>query len=810
MIRLSSSGAAPAGTGILRGRLPVGRFATNKEFTVVCESLGIVAPRSTATLAASTSVAAPSSVSGRKLRSHSLHPTSTAVADAHRTIKLPYSVAGVADADALFLESPGACSPVPAMPPDTPVCDVGPKFLFMNRLYECKEHLRALWGLRELRRAGSWEAHKRRVLIPTLLGMPGTGKSRFARDSVRHLVESLGSVEGAVVAVWPDDSESERKTKVDFVSELFSAAQHRNLRLVLSGSVANLEREIATELLIDWSFQQIELLDAGSSEGADPAGFHLQLGPREPLDKDRVRHLVAQMLSTYDIMLVDVLKFLSGSAESAILVNLDEAQLLPQEGLRRAIELLVSPLLQSGVLVLVSISGLDSEQLFEGMDSSGARTLEIVLPLLTVEHMSTILQHLFGTASPSTLSNSVAAVLFWLGGVPRFLEIYLRAAAKKARVVGIGQLGEWITHAASARDLIDVVAMCASEVYAAICRTASGSLPADVLGNAFSLSLSGFEVTLSTPMSATSPKWSLRHCQNNQLLYYKPTGHGVGTVCMPPIVLFAVHQATRSLNFGPAVISLQVPSISMTPDDNEMQTLSAVMHRLRAARLVGRDTIRLSQLLGGLPLGGVEDTLLDVPCCFDVTVLSKQHTSGSIAAFCASVRSAAALLPHNTGIAFLNGRRASYADAIVVLRNCVLLLQEKQSIIARQQSARGLSVHTVPALEIMAEFKKVRSTRPPFVFIFVTDEAAPALGPSDLRALGPTVLVPREGHSAVLGDVIAHLRQFALADSTAREGDARATASAAAASTGSAQITSRFSSVSGAAVVRPSSRCELQ
>jgi hypothetical protein len=42
------------------------------------------------------------------------------------------------------------------------------------------------------------------------------------------------------------------------------------------------------------------------------------------------------------------------------------------------LELILSPLLQRGVGVFLSVSGLNSEQLFQGMDSSGARMLEIV------------------------------------------------------------------------------------------------------------------------------------------------------------------------------------------------------------------------------------------------------------------------------------------------------------------------------------------------------------------------------------------------------------------------------------------------
>ena len=136
---------------------------------------------------------------------------------------------------------------------DVCVCDVGPMFPFMNRINECKEHLRALGALDDLRGVGEWGLHKRRVLVPADLGMPGTRKSRFALDSVRHLVEVVGSVKAVVESVWPLDADKERKPEL--VAQLLSAARYRNLRLTLSGPVLNVERVVALELDANWLCQ---------------------------------------------------------------------------------------------------------------------------------------------------------------------------------------------------------------------------------------------------------------------------------------------------------------------------------------------------------------------------------------------------------------------------------------------------------------------------------------------------------------------------------------------------------------------------
>jgi len=220
----------------------------------------------------------------------------------------------------------------------------------------------------------------------------------------------------------------------------------------------------------------------------------------------------------------------------------------------------------------------------------------------------------------------------------------------------------------------------------------------------------------------------------------------------------------------------------MTPDENEMQTLSAIMHRLRAAHLCGHGTIKLSALLGGASLGQVTDVLLDVPACFDVGVCSQQITRHNIASFCETVRSAATSRPAETVVAFLNGRRSSYADGIIVLRRFILLLQEKQSIVA---SIQGRTVRAVSVAEV-ASFEKVTGTPTPFIFVFITDEDEPARTSAseteaDVRALSATVVVSHDGQVLLLGEIISHLRQFALADSPSREVVVRsATASASA------------------------------
>jgi hypothetical protein len=379
-------------TGLYSESFSGRRLAATADFTAVCASVGIVAPVHalptarrvyTASAASATSLASkfPGGI-GRmtRMRAASILPSAFVATLNDRSSPASFEL----DAAVRRTEL-GAAPLLAAVPPDTPICDVGSLFPFMNRLNECKEHLRALADLNDLRGVGDWESHKRRLLVPTFIGMPGSGKSRFARESIKHLIDAFGSVAAVVDAVWLSISDEERVRRIAFVSQLLAASSHRNLRLALCGSHACTERSIALELLVDW--MGLQLASCSAASVADPtARCVLQDGLVTCLlDKDSLRHHVAHGMAALDVLVVDVLQFVAGSTasplETAILVNLDEAQQLPQRELMHVLELILSPLLQRGVGVFLSVSGLNSEQLFQGMDSSGARMLEIICPV---------------------------------------------------------------------------------------------------------------------------------------------------------------------------------------------------------------------------------------------------------------------------------------------------------------------------------------------------------------------------------------------------------------------------------------------
>lgn len=578
------------------------------------------------------------------------------------------------------------------------------------------------------------------------------------------------------------------------ISQLYAASKSRNLHIVLSGDgqVENLDRDVALEILTAWMFQQPrsphEVVSVAATAAAAPVeSVRPNVGALSFLFKNELRQALSSHLASFDLSVRAVLLFIVGVAtdtphapsqdDLVVLINLDEAQNLSANLLKHVIELILSPLLQNGIRVFLSVSGLNSEQICRGINSTGARILEIVLPLLSMKDMSGILLHLFDMS----ITNSISAILFWLGGVPRFLELFLQFAARKARADTIIDLESWLAKVATARDLIDCVRMCATETYSSLCRMSPSSMPSDVLGNLFSLSLSGCNVSLEMLVSKAFPQWTLRHCQNNQLLYFKPTAGASGAVIMPPLVLYTVQVATGSNHLGPANSALQVPAILMTPDECEKLTISAVMHRLRAAKLCDSNTIMLSELLGGCPLGGVKDVCLRIPGCFNIVTLDHKIESHNIERFCSNVRRAILAEPTRTAVAFLNGRQASYADSFIVFAELMLLFQEKQSIIARMQAACGRAVPAVSAEGVVAELEKVvHGTPAPFVLLFVSDEA-PIVAPSrrfQALILRSVIVITREQHDKLLGVVIANLRRSALSDSSARESGDRVAAAA--------------------------------
>lgn len=69
---------------------------------------------------------------------------------------------------------------------------IGHYFSFVNREAQCAQLVAGLQALDDLRSspgASNWETNKRRVRVPVCTGIPGIGKTRFAREAVYHILK---------------------------------------------------------------------------------------------------------------------------------------------------------------------------------------------------------------------------------------------------------------------------------------------------------------------------------------------------------------------------------------------------------------------------------------------------------------------------------------------------------------------------------------------------------------------------------------------------------------------------------------------
>ena len=205
--------------------------------------------------------------------------------------------------------------------------------------------------------------------------------------------------------------------------------------------------------------------------------------------------------------------------------------------LQNALEILVRPILVENCRVFITITGISKLPLYAAIEQSAVSLQTIILPVLTDNHMCSILADLFGV-NLNLLPSLVANVTQWLGGVPRFLEYYLCLVAKKARAKSLKEVWEWLC-TENNNQFMDVLLSTRSQI--ADNGLGEGALPDDVLDNIFSIAISGFSIKLNQCLVLDDALWTVEYAQNRSLLYCKGTPTGVGKVIMPPLLLHHIN-----------------------------------------------------------------------------------------------------------------------------------------------------------------------------------------------------------------------------------------------------------------------------
>jgi hypothetical protein len=154
-------------------------------------------------------------------------------------------------------------------PPDDAQTDyLGPWFKFENRKEQCKLVVRAFAAMDLQRGSHRMNAKTCDLRVPVCTGMPGIGKTRFARAAVVHLArtvtglpsptyeEVLAAIPAMASTVWPSD-DGDARIHHDLLQQLVIACyEHRNLRVALNPATFttdSLECSLAVELLAQWA-----------------------------------------------------------------------------------------------------------------------------------------------------------------------------------------------------------------------------------------------------------------------------------------------------------------------------------------------------------------------------------------------------------------------------------------------------------------------------------------------------------------------------------------------------------------------------
>eukprot|EP00762_Andalucia_godoyi_P006961 ANDGO_07676.mRNA.1 hypothetical protein len=647
---------------------------------------------------------------------------------------------------------------------------VGRYFDFVNREEECTDLLRMWWDLESKRESYEerakrgetieWDVEKRNVAIPVCVGMPGIGKSRFARIAIWHLVRSVPGLNGRnldelkkvvpslVDKVWPGNPEGGKQRKCVFVDDVLAAYFcDCDIRLACDEHELTNDETLASAIMKEWT---------KTWKWKD--------------DHEQHRRELQKVHSSSRFTVLDVVKYISNkTGVQSILINIDEAHRARLEDLGAIIVALLRPLVVHQIRILISVTGVDSTKVAQAVDKSGAVARDIVLKLLLKQHVTHVVKSFF---SVNDMPNKLAYSLFFIGGIPRFLEYFVEEANDKFR--SSGQVKEIWSRLCTSEILVFEELMAAVCSKAQIRRGDPNAPPISAIRAAFALSISEHEVPLDLRLSSESDaKKTVADLQAEQLLYWQKTSSSSGIVRMPPLSLHLLQ--SKNVLICPFVERLSRFQMSMSPNDNECLAPTAIVYRLYSAFIAKKSSIKLRELIGeGNAVAPNLDRSVEVPTeILQIEVLHSRIEADSFAPFVDEWRGGKDFI----GRAFINGRGASFPDAFIILPDFVLLFQEKQSTVARKQAATNETIDAVPKKLVFEEFAKLKDScdKLDYVMIVISDERFQEQSPVPK---GNWCLYCADKLSTILGSTLASLRSFVLEDSSTRASDARAQAAA--------------------------------
>ena len=208
----------------------------------------------------------------------------------------------------------------------------------------------------------------------------------------------------------------------------------------------------------------------------------------------------------------------------ALIINLDEAQIL-RGSLQIVLEIISRPLFSANCRVLLTVAGKCTSDFREAIVQSNVSLQPIILPILTETHLSTILCYIFGVEA-NQLPQNVVHVMKWFGGVPRYLEFFLKSVAKKSTTITLKQIWEWLCTAENEL-LMDVI------LYVRSYHTCYLEPPDFILDNVFSISVAEWLIALDVYLDK---EWTVEDAQNCSVLHWNGIPGGPGIATMIPLI----------------------------------------------------------------------------------------------------------------------------------------------------------------------------------------------------------------------------------------------------------------------------------
>lgn len=734
---------------------------------------------------------------------------------------------------------------------------IGAWFPFQNRQEQCKQVVQAFFDI-DARRGTS---KKREIRVPLCLGMPGIGKSRFAREAVMHLAKladralrsgsqatsaassPVSSPERAMPATENDTSTRPNlaqvsnwiarevwgkvdERKVNFVCELLHACtSSRNLRLEMfkfgvSSSPMSADL-LARMLLVEWvlAYHRSHAISKSTIHRSNLLTFLAKKFPQSVDLTDALELILGwSPPGSSAPAAAATMRPSSGDGVPALIVNLDEAHLLKTDAIQTLLNDLGSEILK-GFRLCIIVTGMQQKSLTSAFDKSNVRSTSVHLPLLKEQHVRNIMQSFCPEgAADRCVNNFMAEAAWWVGGVPRYLEFLMFHIATSALQPRGSDGGQNLV--TDARQVIwnQMKRMDAEDwkgVFSRVLRPVSRySWTGKEIDATDGMTLAEMEtITVfavsGVPFRGENPLrpgvkpdfWEQQQRFGRCSLQWRST-HGY-TVRVPPCVLSQYFAGAPSRMLGLRPPGFEPYAISAS-QDNELRTLIAIMCRLRALyhRAASEPALRgfqvpLYEVLGfdsnpaesaGAPGAPADSPLarllahkVSLPVLYKLSIavsneqISRDNLPDKVRSLMGLDKSGAPLPEEKQHgpIALANGRNApTFADGLIVFRNAVIMIQEKQSTRARLSAASSAPAGRLRQTVVDAEVTKMRDDverlrevipTVPALCLLVSDleiEASDTL-PEYCMPFGAPLL------STLMGDCMARLRAFARAENSA-------------------------------------------